>query len=80
MISRKRIADIDCLIAEPDQAPPALPTVMCLHGIGGDDASFQPQLQVLSSNFRVVAWNMPGYRESAALDKLTFADLSLIHI
>lgn len=76
MITRKRIANIDCLIAEPDKSQATLQTVLCLHGIGGDDASFQPQLEGLSGSSRVVAWNMPGYRESAAQDTLTFKGLA----
>ena len=74
MIERKYIASLDCLIAEPDKASDDLQTVVCLHGIGGDDASFLPQLKGLSDEFRVVAWNMPGYRESAPLTAVTFAN------
>jgi len=76
VITRQRIAEIDCMVAEPDDAPTQLETVVCLHGIGGDDASFAPQLESLSAYYRIVAWNMPGYRESAALDKVTFPQLA----
>jgi len=76
VIYRKSIANIDCLIAEPDKPPSNLQTLVCLHGIGGNDASFQPQLDELSDHHRVVVWNMPGYGESAVLENLTFADLS----
>lgn len=75
MITRKRIANIDCVIAEPAESQ-SLQTVLCLHGIGGDDASFQPQLKGLSGSFRVVAWNMPGYRESGVQNSLTFKGLA----
>jgi len=76
MSTRARIANIDCLIAQPNESPATAPTVLCLHGIGGDDASFQPQLEGLSDDYRVIAWNMPGYRESAVLDELSFLKLA----
>lgn len=72
---RTCIADIDCLIAEPDVTDTSTETIVCLHGIGGDDASFEPQ-QALADHYRVVAWNMPGYRESAAVTPLTFEGLT----
>ena len=52
------------------------PPVICLHGIGGDSKSFEPQLLGLSDKHRVIAWNMPGYQNSKALKKVTFEDLS----
>jgi len=39
--------------------------LLCLHGIGGDAHSFHHQLHAFP-DFRVVAWNMPGYRGSEA--------------
>lgn len=50
--------------------------VICLHGIGGDTTSFQPQLDGLSGAGRVIAWNMPGYGGSDALHQLTFPALA----
>ena len=35
--------------------------IVCLHGIGGDEKSFEPQINELSKIFRVISWNMPGY-------------------
>lgn len=57
-------------------------TVLCLHGIGGDDGSFLPQSVTLSTYFRVVVCNMPGYRNSIPLDSMTFENLanSLQHL
>ncbi len=52
-----------------------IPTLICLHGIGGDDASFQPQLDGLSGQYRVVSWNMPGYGQSDNLTDYTFENL-----
>jgi len=51
-------------------------TVVCLHGIGGDQSSFTPQLERLSARFRVIAWNMPGYRQSTSLPAMTFSALA----
>lgn len=73
---RKIIAGIDCVITEPDKATFATQTIVCLHGIGGDDASFAPQSEELSENYRVVAWNMPGYGQSVPASPLTFEVLS----
>ncbi len=39
--------------------------VLFLHGIGGGAASFSAQLKQLS-NYRCIAWNMPGYGASIA--------------
>jgi len=50
--------------------------VICLHGIGGDTTSFQPQLDGLSGTRRVIAWNMPGYGGSTLLTPTTFAGLA----
>ncbi len=75
-VYRSLIADIDCLISEPANADHTTDTLICLHGIGGDDASFAPQSEGLSDQFRVVAWNMPGYRLSAKAESLSFASLA----
>ncbi|MEU5087761.1 alpha/beta fold hydrolase [Streptomyces sp. NPDC021356] len=44
------------------------PLLLCLHGIGSSSAAFAPQLAALSDMFRVVAWDAPGYAESADPD------------
>lgn len=51
-------------------------TLICLHGIGGDDSSFNPQLTSLSEHYRVISWNMPGYKSSGALHHYSFANLA----
>jgi len=43
-----------------------LPLVL-LHGIGSAATSFRYQLQGLSTRFRVVAWDAPGYGASTPL-------------
>lgn len=70
----RTIANIDCLIAEPQV--PTSETLLCLHGIGGDHASFLPQLEGLSDRLRVVVWNMPGYGKSTMLSPMTFEALA----
>ncbi len=40
---------------------PTKPTIVCLHGIGGSSADWRYQLNELSENYHVVAWNAPGY-------------------
>jgi pimeloyl-ACP methyl ester carboxylesterase len=52
------------------------PPVICLHGIGGDTESFRPQLDGLSRDRRIIAWNMPGYGGSAPLQDVTFPALA----
>ena len=47
-----------------------------LHGIGGDAACWQPQLEAFSDGYRAIAWNMPGYGGSAPLPEMTFAGLA----
>jgi len=39
------------------------PPVICLHGIGGSAQSFRHQLDGLR-DYRIIAWNMPGYGKS----------------
>jgi len=53
-------------------------TVLCLHGLGGTKASFLPTVAALSSHYRVVAMDLPGFGESdkpigAAYDAEWFA-------
>ena len=50
--------------------------VICLHGIGGNDSSFADQSTGLANDFRILAWNMPGYKGSASLEDVPFERLS----
>lgn len=43
-----------------------------LHGLGGSRIAWGSQLRGLSSRFRCIAWDMPGYGGSAAIEPLTF--------
>jgi pimeloyl-ACP methyl ester carboxylesterase len=53
------------------------PVVVLLHGLGGSRTAWEPQLAALSSRWRTVAWDLPGYGGSAPLTgPLTFAGLA----
>ncbi|GAA4681427.1 alpha/beta fold hydrolase [Gordonia humi] len=45
------------------------PAIVLLHGIGGSSRSFAPQFAELAETHRVIAWDAPGYGESAAVDE-----------
>ena len=47
-----------------------------LHGVGGDAASWAPQIAAFSGAFRAIAWDMPGYGLSRSLDHMTFPALA----
>jgi 3-oxoadipate enol-lactonase len=57
---------------ERGQGPP----LVFLHGIGGDAACWQPQLEAFSEGHRAIAWNMPGYAGSPPLPEMTFSGLA----
>jgi pimeloyl-ACP methyl ester carboxylesterase len=48
--------------AGPQDGAPAL---LLMHGVGGNSRSFGKQLAGLSDRFRVIAWDAPGYGDSA---------------
>ena len=49
-----------------EKGPETAPTILMLHGIGAHAAYFRFQLDELSSHYRVIAWNAPGYMLSDA--------------
>ncbi len=49
---------------------------MFLHGLGGSRTSWEPQLTGLKSEFRCIAWDMPGYGVSDPVVPLTFATVA----
>jgi 3-oxoadipate enol-lactonase len=75
-LPRNFLANIEFTQIPPKTTSKPLETLICLHGIGGDDASFLPQSIALSDQFGVIAWNMPGYRGSLSLDAQSFSTLS----
>ena len=53
------------------------PVVVFLHGVGGGSDGFRFQLDIFAAQgYRAVAWDMPGYGQSAALKKMTFPALA----
>ena len=53
------------------------PAIVFLHGIGGGADSFDLQLDaVADAGYRAVAWDMPGYGGSDALNEVTFPALA----
>jgi pimeloyl-ACP methyl ester carboxylesterase len=51
-------------------------TLLFLHGIGGNRESFADQLPRLAPRWRALAWDMPGYGASPAIEPLTFEVLA----
>lgn len=43
-----------------------------LHGVGGDAASWEFQLDAFADDYRAIAWDMPGYGRSAPIDPVIF--------
>jgi len=51
--------------------------VVFLHGVGGGSDNFRFQLDVFAAQgYRAVAWDMPGYGHSTALEAMTFPALA----
>ncbi|MEZ5931860.1 MAG: alpha/beta fold hydrolase [Alphaproteobacteria bacterium] len=46
-----------------------------LHGIGGDAESWRLQLDAFAGDYRAIAWDMPGYGDSAPLAEMAFPAL-----
>ena len=49
------------------------PTLFLMHGIGGNSRSWREQFRELTSKFRLIAWDAPGYGNSK-LRKSTLSD------
>ena len=53
------------------------PTVLFLHGIGGGNMAFAPQIESFAvQGWRAVSWDMPGYGASAPIEPYTFKGLA----
>ncbi len=50
--------------------------LLFLHGLGLTRTSWDPQLADLSDRWRCVAWDMPGYGMSSAVEPLTFGAIA----
>ena len=54
----------------------ALPRLIFLHGIGGAARAWRGQLEFFSDRYRAMAWDMPGYGESASLAAVSIPALA----
>ena len=54
-------------IAYREAGDASLPSLVLLHGLGGNAAMWRRQYDALSDRFRVVGWDMPGYGGSDPL-------------
>ena len=58
------------------------PALLLMHGVGGNARSFRAQLEGLAERFRVIAWDAPGYGDSAlrepTLDSYSGAVIELL--
>ena len=52
------------------------PLLLFLHGLGGNRHAFDLQFAALSPDYRCVAWDAPGYGDSAPLEEMTFEKLA----
>ena len=53
-----------------------LRTLVFLHGLGGDHNNWHPQIASFAPDYRCIAWTLPGYGVSPAIDALTWPNLS----
>jgi len=51
-------------------------TLLFLHGLGGDRTNWSPQIEEFWTDFRCVAWTLPGYGVSPPMASLTWPNLS----
>ncbi|MEM9203610.1 MAG: alpha/beta fold hydrolase, partial [Actinomycetota bacterium] len=64
-------------VAWREAGPPDGDVVLFLHGLGMTRTGWDSQLAALADRWRCVAWDMPGYGASPALDEpLTFAAIA----
>lgn len=54
----------------------AFPPLVFLHGIGGAARAWHGQLEAFSDRYRAIAWDMPGYGDSAALPVVSISTLA----
>lgn len=66
-----RIGNFNLHWLEAGDAPT---TLVLLHGIGSNAQSWEAQISVFASHYRVIAWNAPGYALSDALPKAMAAN------
>lgn len=54
----------------------ALPALVFLHGIGGAARAWRGQLEAFGDRYHAIAWDMPGYGNSAPLASVSIASLA----
>src|SRR5262245_39948488 len=52
------------------------PPIVLLHGVGGDHATWRPQLRHFAARYRCFAWDMPGYAASPSPKEMSFPELA----
>ena len=52
------------------------PALIFLHGLGGNQHSFDRQIAVLSKRFCCISWDCPGYNDSPMLEQMSFDNLA----
>jgi 3-oxoadipate enol-lactonase len=55
---------------------PDLPPLVFLHGIGGAARAWRGQLEFFGDRFRTIAWDMPGYGDSAPFPTVSITSLA----
>ncbi|MFM0632349.1 alpha/beta fold hydrolase [Paraburkholderia xenovorans] len=66
-IETPRLGDAPLAMTYRTGGPVDAPAIVLLHGIGSSSAGYRAQLAGLQDSFRVVAWDAPGYGQSAPL-------------
>ncbi|AKS46141.1 Pimeloyl-ACP methyl ester carboxylesterase [Octadecabacter temperatus] len=57
--------DTAAQIAWQEAGSTSNPTLIFLHAMAGSATAWAPQMDAFSSNFRCIAWDMPGFGDSA---------------
>jgi 3-oxoadipate enol-lactonase len=58
------------------EAGAGMRAIVFVHGVGTDADSWAPQLAEFGQHYRAIAWNLPGYGSSPALDEPSFANFA----
>lgn len=52
------------------------PTLLFLHGLGGDWSNWAPQLDRFADHYHCLSWTMPGYGDSTSIDPMDWSSLA----
>ena len=53
------------------------PSLVCLHGVGGNATAFEPQLETLSGQLQIWSLDLPGYGQTAPMAVMDWDGLTL---